>query len=84
MTAKDKAEELIRKYYTFGINKEGQSLSWYECKQCALIAVDEQINEYQSMSDLYTYLSFPERENENSVILRLVYWQEVKQEIEKL
>ena len=41
MTPKEKAEELVRKYYTFGINKEGQTLSWDECKQCALIACDE-------------------------------------------
>lgn len=41
MTPKKKAKKLIRKYYTFGINKEGQTLSWHECKQCALIAVDE-------------------------------------------
>ncbi len=41
MTPQEKAAELIRKYYTFGINKEGQTLSWLESKQCALIAVDE-------------------------------------------
>ena len=40
MTPKEKAEEVIRKYYTFGINKEGQTLSWHECKQCALIEVN--------------------------------------------
>jgi len=41
MKVKEKAEELIRKYYTWGINKEGQTLSWLEAKQCALIAIDE-------------------------------------------
>lgn len=51
MTPKEKAEELVRKYYTFGIRKEGQTLSWYECKQCALIAVDETIN--ADLSDTY-------------------------------
>jgi hypothetical protein len=39
MTPKETAEQLIRKYYTFGMNKEGQSLSWLESKQCALLAV---------------------------------------------
>jgi hypothetical protein len=63
MTPKQKAELLIRKYYTFGINKEGQTLSWHESKECALIAVDEIIN---------------------NVELYSTYWQEVKQEIEKL
>ena len=70
MTPKEKAEQLIRKYYTFGINKEGQTLSWNECKECALIAVDEII-----LSLDYDYIGF-ERQNK--------YWQEVKQEIEKL
>jgi hypothetical protein len=41
MKPKEKAEELVRKYYTFGINKEGQTLSWLEAKQCALICLDE-------------------------------------------
>ena len=45
MTPKQKAELLIRKYYTFGINKEGQTLSWHESKQCALIAVDALITQ---------------------------------------
>ena len=63
MTPKQKAELLIRKYYTFGINKEGQTLSWHESKECALIAVDEIIN---------------------NVELYSTYWQEVKQEIQKL
>jgi len=64
MTPKEKAKELIRKYYTWGINKEGQSLSWLEAKQCALIAVDE-ISNIVLFDDLR-------------------YWDEVKQEIEKL
>ena len=41
MTAEEKAEELVRKYYTFGLNNPAQSFSWYECQQCALIAADE-------------------------------------------
>ena len=69
MTPKEKAEELIRKYYTWGINKEGQTLSWLESKQCALIAVNE-INKYVDDSKLpYPY-------NE--------YWDNVIQEIENL
>ena len=69
MTPKEKAEELIRKYYTWGINKEGQTLSWLESKQCALIAVNE-INKYVDNSKLpYPY-------NE--------YWDNVIQEIENL
>jgi len=69
MTPKEKSEELIRKYYRWGLHKDGQSLSWLESKECALIAVDELWNE----SD-YT----------DSYYQRSVYWNEVKQEIEKL
>jgi hypothetical protein len=41
MTPKEEAKELVRKYFIFGIKKEGQTLSLYECNKCALIAVDE-------------------------------------------
>ena len=68
--AKLKAEELVRKYYTFGLNNPAQSFSWYECKECALIAVDEIIDSLQiknySQADQYEY------------------WSEVKYYIEKL
>lgn len=73
MTPKEKAEELIRKYYTWGIRKEGQTLSWLESKQCALIAVDEIIKNLVDLSN-----------GEFTFIFNVQYWQEVKQEIEKL
>jgi hypothetical protein len=41
MTPKEQAEKLIREYYTFGIRKEGQTLSWEEAKECALICVNQ-------------------------------------------
>ena len=69
MTQKEKAEELVRKYYTWGIRKEGQTLSWLESKQCALIAVDEILNVIPDNNGWQT-----KRE----------YLQEVKQEIENL
>lgn len=63
MTPKEKAKELVNKYWItdFDIYEK-------ECKQCALIAVDELIEESIG------YLS----------IERNKYWKEVKQEIEKL
>jgi hypothetical protein len=70
-TPKEKAEELVRKYYTFGLNNPAQSFSWYECKQCALITVNEIIESH------YFVLSGVKPNIYN-------YWQEVKQEIEKL
>ena len=74
MTPKEKAEELIRKYYTWGIRKEGQTLSWLESKQCALIAVDEILEELD-------HLPF---DNQSFGTFKMKYWQEVKTEIEKL
>ena len=70
MTAKEKAEELIRKYYTFGLNNTSQSFSWYECKQCALIAVDEILLH---------------EKNSHSVLDKATErWEQVKHEITKL
>jgi hypothetical protein len=70
MTPKEKAEELIQKYYSWGINKQGQTLSELESKQCALIAVNEiLLNE----------------ENKHTVLSKIYdYWEEVKQEIKNI
>ena len=48
MTLKEKAQELVRKYYSFGLNNPAQSFSWYECKQCALIAVEFARQEFRN------------------------------------
>jgi len=40
MTPQEKAKELIRKYYSIGA---------IECKQCALIAVDEIIQSFKDV-----------------------------------
>ena len=48
MTPQEKAEELVRKYYT-----SAQLFSWYECKQCALIAVDEILKAVEGKYDEY-------------------------------
>jgi hypothetical protein len=77
MTPKEKAEELVRTYYTWGINKEGQTLSWLEAKQCALIAVEE-ISKV--VNDIWMD-SFTTGESDNKFYN---YWQEVKKEIEKI
>jgi hypothetical protein len=69
MTPKEKALELV----------ESMSFSCRECdyeakaKQCALIAVDEILGDYKN------YLM-----HENTEYKGLMYWQEVKKEIEKL
>ena len=68
MTAKEKAEELVHKYNLLQTYIEDFSLE--DAKHCALIAVDELLE----MAKLYTdgYYEWPE------------YYEQVKQEIEKL
>jgi hypothetical protein len=77
MTPKEKAKELVDKFYQttpneawinepLGIAEEYKA--WNQAKQCALIAVDEII---QAIEDIFETLD--ERE----------YWQSVKQEIQK-
>ncbi len=68
MTPKEKALLLIRRFYSIGA---------IECKQCALIAVDE-IFEFMKMDDEYTETV----SNANSKWVD--YWLEVKKQIEKL
>ena len=81
MTSKAKAIELVDKFYQttpneswinepLGIAKEYKA--WNQSKECALIAVNEILKENLELPD------FPE------TIVRYLYWQEVKQEIEKL
>jgi len=62
MTPKEKAKELFDKY-----NKTVNTITYTPIKKCALIAVDEILNEYWSHDTK-----------------RRDYWNEVKQEIEKL
>ena len=65
MTPKEKAKELVDKYfYLFSVELEN-TIADYEAKECALIAVDEILD---AVGTNYS----------------INYWQEVKQEIEKL
>ena len=72
MTPKEKAEELVDKFYQTTPNEyfvnepigiKGRYKSWEQAKQCALIAVDEILN---------------------IGCIEVPYWAEVKQEIENL
>ena len=68
-SSQEKAEELVDKYYLLLQESKG----YYDlpnAKQCALIAVDEMLDEL-SNEDLYKKSNY-------------IFWQEVKQEIEKL
>ena len=89
MTPKEKAIELVYKMHNSehcGIKHfpnenfcECVEINLFQAKQCALIAVDEMINEYQSMSDLESVLVV---NNEITFVVdKLKYWNEVKKEI---
>ena len=81
MTPKEKAEELVDKFYQTTPNENyvndplgiGRYEAWKQAKQCALIAVDEIL----IIQGAYTG-------NRDEFKTYLDYWQEVKQEIEKL
>ena len=67
MTPKEKAKELFNKYATYVVMWAGNINTTHQnCKQCALIAVDEILK--LELNDGYDHN----------------YWQQTKQEIEKL
>ena len=84
MTAKEKANELVDKFYQTTPNEyfvnepigiKGRYKSWEQAKQCALIAVDEILNGYE----------FDSLDIEHKRIMdNINFWDEVKQEIERL
>ena len=79
MTPKEKARELVDKM-SYNNFDEDHNCSNYVAKNCALIAVDEIIEGVEK--------AFDEYEKANNVyhndITKKEYWQEVKQEINKL
>jgi hypothetical protein len=72
MTPKEKAEELVDKYYVLIHPKVN---SYYQAKQCALIAVDEILNNFGLISESYIFYTSSSTRS---------FYEEVKQEIEKL
>jgi hypothetical protein len=86
MTPKEKAIELIEKFEPY-VEYQGDDCfterekMLINAKQCALIAVDEIINEIYKSSSLDTYYLNNDKMNEVEAIN---YYKEVKQEIEKL
>jgi len=69
MTPKEKAEELVNKYYQ---RVADGSAPEDNAKQCALIAVDEILNQDTSIYD------------KTEAMYHLEYWGNVKEEIEAL
>jgi len=83
MTPKEKAEELVLKFLRIDNNTK----EWFNkhiAKQCALIAVNEIIEATKyELSHAKAYLDGRDSEIITEVYYS-PYWQEVKQEIEKL
>lgn len=76
MTPKEKAKELVDKYFLQiqGADRYAYnlpSMNLFIAKQCALIAVDEMLKEFENIDDGQTEIPYG-------------YWKKVKQEIEKL
>jgi len=73
MKVKEKAQELVDKFYVWTSRSDSEIHKQYDAKQCALIAVDvilsqEQVMEYHGLQPF----------------IDVEYWKEVKQEIDKL
>jgi hypothetical protein len=75
MKAKDKAKELIDRFYFNGIKDEEYSMQYEDGVQCALICVDEMIREIKQIQ--FNHDVFLED-------TEISYWWKVRQEIEKL
>jgi hypothetical protein len=73
MTPKEKARELVDKFYNATDDHWNQ---WYVAKQCALIAVDEVQQLIKNLSSCKNRFIY--------IVDEMNYWEEVKQEIEKL
>ena len=73
MTPKEKAQELTKKMYDLDILYE-------DAKQCALIAADELIKYHDDLMDVVRY----ELPSNIVAVIPYKYWDDVKQEIEKL
>jgi hypothetical protein len=73
MTAKEKAKELVDRFYFNGIEEIEYSMQYEDGIQCALICVDEILKNIPK--EVMSY---------NPFMMNTDYWQEVKQEINKL
>lgn len=80
MTAQDKAKELVKKYEDYVCGYIGSSMltnTEYpeqilkHAKECAIIAIEEILKELESIDDGQTSIPYE-------------YWEQVKNEIEKL
>lgn len=83
MTPKEKAFELVDKFRMNVLDYGGSGLNTFKAIQCALIAVDEILN--LDLHDVGDYRNDQSSPNDFSTVTWYInYWQEVKQEINKL
>ena len=87
MTPKEKAFELVERYDFIsthdGLDIMDEELTMLDRKQCALIAVDEILN--LGLHDVGDYRNDQSTmEDFSTATWYINYWEEVKQEIEKL
>ena len=86
MTPKEKADELIDKMYYIGRYDDKEdynpAMAWERAKQCALIAVDETLNMFIEIHNKFQDVGLLKFSVEEAATYK--FWQEVKQEIEKL
>ena len=71
MTPKEKAKELVDRFKKLDTTFDGVDVLCHEAKQCALICVNKILHELEEEEDGYR-------------MDRVEYWEQVKQEIEKL
>jgi hypothetical protein len=75
LSPEEEAKELVDKMYSKS-KPDFNGMSYYEAKDCAIVAVDE---------ILLTLSNIKDRDVRGNILLDLIkYWQEVKTEIEKL
>jgi len=77
MTPKEKAQELLDKIINIANKHDCFGNEYPLAKDCALIAVDEILKEYAHAENHIEDIM-------GRISLYIKYWQEVKQEIEKL
>ena len=77
MTPKEKAQELVNKFWGKGITNNKEI-----AKDCALIAVDETLNMFIEIHNKFQDVGLLKFAVEEAATYK--FWQEVKQEIEKL
>jgi hypothetical protein len=85
MTLQEKAKELFSKHYhALNLVIDSSQDHHASAKQCALICVEEIIKEYGEYDEYFISICGDDFTGTIASAKRVEYWQQVKQEIEKL